>query len=259
MKKILFPLLISVTVFSQDKLVVEYESTLEFDVSKSFIMTSTSLGSESTTNIGANKELEQKVKEAMTKPNYYTLTLTPQESDFRMVEKVENEQPTGGMMIKMAPSSGITYKNLKENIILESNSSFNQDFLITDEIKTYDWKISNESKEILGYEVRKAEAVVDSTTNLIAWYAPKLTYKNGPDVYGGLPGLIMEIEVNSDSPDRGKRKFIYKAISLEVPKDKKVIERPKKGKKISNADFDKWNQQQMDKMKEMYGGGVETE
>lgn len=262
MKKILlsFFLISSLAIYAQEKLVVEYESTMEFDVNKGFVMTTTNDGSGSTTKIGANKEMEDRLKEAMSKPSYYTLTLTPNESDFRVVEKVENDQPTeGGIIVKVSAGNGITYKNLNEKISLKATTSFNQDFLIMDSIKNYDWKITRESKEILGYEVRKAEALVDSITRVSAWYAPKLTYKNGPDVYGGLPGLIMEIEINSDSQERGKRKITYKAVSLNVAGDQKGIERPKKGKKISDKEFQKWNDEQREKMREMYGGGVEKD
>lgn len=257
---ILISFTFSTLIFSQEKLLVEYESTMEFDVNKGFVMTTTNTDNGSNTKIGANKEMEGKLKEAMSKPSYYNLTLTPDESDFRVVDKVTNDQPSeGGIVIKVSANNGITYKNLNEKVSIKATTSFNQDFLIMDSLKNYDWKITRESKEILGYEVRKAEALADSTTNLVAWYAPKLTYKNGPDVYGGLPGLIMEIEINSDSEKRGKRKITYKAVALNVVNDKKGIDRPKKGKKMTNEEFTKWNEEQMEKMKEMYGGGVDKD
>lgn len=262
MKKILLLIvtMLIVSVSAQEKLTVEYESTMEFDVNKGFVMTTINNDSGSNTKIGANKDMEDELKKAMEKPSYYNLTLTPDESDFRAVEKVENDQPSDGrIVIKMSANNGITYKNLTEKISLKATTSFNQDFLIVDSLKNYEWKISRESKEILGYEVRKAEAIVDSTTTITAWYAPKLTYKNGPDVYGGLPGLILEMEINSDSEKRGKRKITYKAISLNVVNDKKGIERPKKGKKMTSEEFRTWNEEQMEKMKEMYGGGVDKD
>lgn len=262
MKKYLISSLVLATIslFAQEKLMVEYESKMEFDVTKSFVMTTTNDGSGSNTKIGANKEMEDKLKEAMNKPSYFSLLLTPDESEFKIIEKVTNDQPSeGGMQVKVSAGGGTTYKNLNERISLKAVSSFNQDFLITDSIENYDWKITRESKEILGYEVRKAEAVADSITNVIAWYAPKLTYKNGPDIYGGLPGLILEMEIKTDSKERGFRKISYKAISLEVVNDKKGIERPKKGKKLTQGEFAKWTKDQMEKMKEMYGGGVDKD
>jgi len=166
MKKLLLTLcfLNFVFIFAQEKLIVEYESTMEMDMSKGFMITTRDNGNSTSTTIGSNKDMEKMVKEAMNEPTNYTLTLTQNESDFRMVEKLKNEQPSEGLVVKISAGNGITYKNLTENVSLKATSGFNQDFLIKDSLRKYDWKITRESKEILGYEVRKAEAAVDSTT-----------------------------------------------------------------------------------------------
>jgi len=247
-------LFVPILAFSQEKLIVEYESRMEFDAEAFEKNLSVSGG-----NV-AKQEIIDALKESMTKPNYYKLTLTPNESLFEYVEKIENEQPSDARVkVKMyAGGNGILYKNLSEKLSLNQQESWNQKFIISDSLETYDWKISKESKEILGFEVRKAETKIDSTQTAIAWYAPKLPYKNGPESYQGLPGLILEIEI-SDNSDDEKRKSIYKAISLNVDNEDEPIERPKKGKEISSADFEKFNKEQMEKMNEMYEGGVDTD
>src|SRR5690606_11937681 len=122
----------------------------------------------------SNKEIENALKDAMAKPNYYQLTLSPEESTFEFIEKVDNTQTeeTGRVMISFG-EKGIFYKNLPEKITLRESESWSQNYLINDSIKNYDWKITKETQEILGYETRKATAVVDSTTTIEAWYAPK--------------------------------------------------------------------------------------
>lgn len=257
MKKLFYALFTSGILMSasaQEKLIVEYESRMEFDA-EAFEKNVSVSGAEI-----AKQEIIDALKESMKNPNYYTLRLTPSESEFRYIEKVSNDQPSEGRVkIKMVSGgTGVTYKNLNEKISLQSQESWNQNFLIKDSLQNYDWKISKESKEILGYEVRKAEARIDSTKTAVAWYAPKLPYKNGPENYQGLPGLIMEIEI-SDNSDEEKRKFIYKTVSVNVDNENKPIERPKKGKEISAADYEKFNKEQSEKMKEMYGGGVDKD
>jgi len=257
MKKLLYSLFVVGTLFSasaQEKLIVEYESRMEFDA-EAFEKNVSVSGAQI-----AKQEVIDALKESMKNPNYYTLRLTPSESEFKYIEKVSNEQPQEGRVkVKIVSGgTGVTYKNLNEKISLQSQESWNQNFLIKDSLKNYNWKISKESKEILGYEVRKAEAKIDSAQTAVAWYAPKLPYKNGPENYQGLPGLIMEIEI-SDQSDEEKRKFIYKAISVNVDSENKPIERPKKGKEISAKEFEKLNKEQMEKMKEMYGGGVDKD
>lgn len=254
-----FLLLISIFIFSnlvfaQEKLVVEYESRMEFDV-EAF---------EKNMDFGdvkvAKDEILNALKESMTRPSYYSLALTQDESEFKYVEKITNEQPSEGRVrIEMSSGGrGTTYKSLKENISLRTEDSYNKNFIIRDSIKNYDWKISRESKEILGYEVRKAETVMDSTKNVTAWYAPKLPYKNGPAEYQGLPGLILEIEI-ADNSDDEKRKYIFKAISLNVDSKKEKIERPKKGKEVSVKEFDNFLKEQSDKWNEMHAGGVDKD
>lgn len=54
------------------------------------------------------------------------------------------------------------------------------------------WKLSQEHKEILGYKVQKA-AVNYSGRTWEAWFAPKIPISLGPYVFGGLPGLILEL------------------------------------------------------------------
>ena len=247
-------LFVSILAFSQEKLIVEYESRMEFDAEAFEKNLSVSGG-----NV-AKQEIIDALKESMTKPNYYKLTLTPNESLFEYVEKIENEQPSDSRVkVKMyAGGNGILYKNLSEKLSLNQQESWNQKFIVSDSLETYNWKISKESKEILGFEVRKAEAKVDTAQTAIAWYAPKLPYKNGPESYQGLPGLILEIEI-SDHSDDEKRKSIYKAISLNVDNENEPIERPKKGKEISSADFEKFNKEQMEKMNKMYEGGVDMD
>lgn len=66
----------------------------------------------------------------------------------------------------------------------------------------YNWEISNDTKTIKGFEVRKA------TTNsieidpdkpgyfgkAIAWFTEEIPIPSGPNRYCGLPGLILELE-----------------------------------------------------------------
>ena len=208
----------------------------------------------------SKQEMINALKESMLSPSYYLLNLTPTESEFNYIEKIENNQPSEGRLkIRMAVSgNGTLYKNLNEKISLRSQDFAHKKYIIADTLQNINWKISRESKEILGYEVRKAEAQIDSANTAIAWYAPKLSYKNGPDNYDGLPGLILEIVV-SDNSDDEKRKSIYKAISIKVDNNPSPIDRPKKGETVTQKQFDAIIKKQQEKYKDMQGGGVDKE
>lgn len=237
-------------ILAQDMLIVEYESKKEMDMEF--------LEKEITSHGGvSSKEVLDAFKAELSKSNHYLLELTPDESEFNFVETISNEQPNESNVRVELATRGIIYKNLKQNILAET-INYPKEYILQDTIKKFDWKITKETKEILGYETRKAEAVVDSTKSLVAWYAPKLAYKNGPAEYGGLPGLILQIEENINS-EYQKEKQIYTAITLKVDITKKSIKFPKKGKVISRKEHQAIMDEEMKRMNEMYGGGVDKD
>lgn len=65
-------------------------------------------------------------------------------------------------------------------------------YTITEALPKIDWRIENESKEILGYKVQKAICNFRGR-NYIAWFTSKINVPDGPWKFNGLPGLILEI------------------------------------------------------------------
>lgn len=70
--------------------------------------------------------------------------------------------------------------------------------------KKENWVLTNETKEIDGYLCYKATNIYkvvgsEKTFNhpVVAWYCPKLPYGFGPNGYGNLPGLILELQVRN--------------------------------------------------------------
>ncbi len=87
-----------------------------------------------------------------------------------------------------------------ESLVFD-NYKFNQD------LKIFDWKIQNEYKDILGFKCQKA-TVAYSGREFIAWFAEEIPMNDGPYVFNGLPGLIIEI---SDTENF----FTYKLKGVE--------------------------------------------
>lgn len=69
------------------------------------------------------------------------------------------------------------------------------------------WILENETKEILGYTCQKAVTKFRGR-KYTAWYAKEIPINNGPYIFEGLPGLIMEI---NDS----KNEFHFTAIAID--------------------------------------------
>ncbi|MFC6858121.1 GLPGLI family protein [Zunongwangia atlantica] len=86
------------------------------------------------------------------------------------------------------------YKNYKENqLVLTENITVGRyKFRYNQDLKTIDWEIQPENKEILGFTVQKATGSF-AGRNYEAWFAPELPFLDGPYKFNGLPGLILEI------------------------------------------------------------------
>ncbi|MFY7957736.1 MAG: GLPGLI family protein [Flavobacterium macrobrachii] len=66
---------------------------------------------------------------------------------------------------------------------------------------TKNWKITDETKMIDGYKCYKATNVFVVITPkkvfnhpVVAWFCPDLPFNHGPNGYGNLPGLILELQ-----------------------------------------------------------------
>ena len=110
------------------------------------------------------------------------------------------------------------------------------------------FKSAKEQKQILDFVCQKAIYTKD-TMVVEAWFTPQIPIANGPDLHGQLPGMILMV-----SMENGKRTITATEVKFEKI-DSILLEKPTKGKKISQAEFKKI---QEEKMKEMGGGNGRT-
>ena len=79
---------------------------------------------------------------------------------------------------------------------------------------------------------------------ITAWYTLDVPINQGPDKYWGLPGLILEI-------NEGNTTILCSKIVINA-KEKKEIKMPKKGKVVTQEDFDKISIEKMNEMREQW-------
>lgn len=155
---------------------------------------------------------------------------------------------------------GHLYKDLNTGISTQATELGGKNFLIIDTIKKAPWKISGDTKQILGVTCRKATQKVmqpvrqqrtlnfnrnGSTTTdttvkppapkeieVVAWFAETIMAPVGPDSYGKLPGVILELNVDNDA-------IVYNATSIKESVDTKAFKEPKKGKRVTKAEYAK--------------------
>ncbi len=68
-------------------------------------------------------------------------------------------------------------------------------FIIADSIPFIKWKLTNENREIAGFNCRKAIGKIMDSIYVFAFYTNDITISGGPCSIGGLPGMILGLSI----------------------------------------------------------------
>ncbi len=156
--------------------------------------------------------------------------------------------PPMGMRFGAGRANRVVYKDLAKDTMIDSRDFMQKQFLITGPPKPRKWKIGTKHKEILGYNCLEASFREDSVTTMVAWFSPQLPVPNGPSDYQGLPGMILQVDVND-----GLRMVTATEIKLDSV-DTTVIIAPNKGKEVTPEEFEKIREEKMKEMGMQQGG-----
>ncbi|MFV0138843.1 GLPGLI family protein [Empedobacter falsenii] len=196
----------------------------------------------------------------MQEPKDFTLVINDNESTYKKVEKISNNQGNNGFSVSMSMSGGGNglYKNLLTKEFAKSVNLMDKPYLIKDKLTEYKWQLSRETKKIIGFDVKKATAIIDSTTTVTAWYAPSIAIKDGPAMYNGLPGLILELDINN-TKRKGVESHTIRSIEVKEVPNLKPFDQPKEKNVISEKEFETMSKKQMERFKKMRSEGVDKD
>lgn len=150
-----------------------------------------------------------------------------------------------GVVVKIMEPDNKMFTDLENKKQIEQREFMTRVFLIEHGIASKKWKLSGNHKTILNYHCQEAEMEIDGK-KIKAWFCPSIPISIGPGKYGDLPGLILAVNI-----DDGQNVITAKSIDLK-PIDKKLLKKPKKGKKVTDEEFKKIVEE---KMKEMGNEG----
>lgn len=152
-----------------------------------------------------------------------------------------------GMRWMMYNPQEIIYTEVAEQNVIEQREFMDKKFLIKDSPEKLAWKMGTERKEILGQQCMMATAMLD-TIPVEAWFSLEIPVSAGPDGISGLPGMILEVNMND-----GKR--LITASSIEKDFKNSDLKEPRKGKKVTREEFREIVREKMMEMREERGGG----
>lgn len=152
-----------------------------------------------------------------------------------MEESIEAMRRTGDISHanNNAFSSGAfasdVYKDYTKNEIRVRDNISTHSFVYTDELKSQDWAILNETSTISGYASQKAICHFRGR-DWVAWFAPEIPLSEGPWKFFGLPGLITKIH---DS----KNHYSFELIGFQKVEEIIDAKIPRTAQKVDRKEF----------------------
>jgi GLPGLI family protein len=194
--------------------------------------------------VGDDKELDngplgEYYKEAKKNAKYVFYSLDFNDIAMLFYEKKGMNSENGNNAFSKAFSGveGKYYKEKNSNDILKEIDNKSVGHFLVKTTDNSKWILTKESKKIMDYLCYKATAIVtvkneagNFKRTITAWYCPKIPIQFGPKGYGGLPGLIMELQ---------DRNIIIGAIKIDLKSKTGKIEKPQKGKRVNEQEYDK--------------------
>ncbi|TCI94439.1 GLPGLI family protein [Tenacibaculum sp. M341] len=212
------------------------------------------------------KQLHEKMKKMFQKT--FTLNFNKSSSTYIQNEELDPEVKSGGVQVMVFGNGGtgdVLYKNIVEKRYANKTEISGKRFLIKDKLEKPEWEMTSEAKKIGKYTCYKAtrtkeeerisqmmtDGEVEEKKEMVtvvttAWFTPEIPVSNGPSMYWGLPGLILEVH-------EGKQTIICSEIVLN-PTKKIEVDEPKKGKKVSQKEIDAIIKEKTQEMIERFKG-----
>lgn len=170
----------------------------------------------------------------------YKLYFNKESSIFTENEYLEIDNLNNEISVILSKSfggtKGLFYINIKSKALFNQKELDGKYFIIKTPFSNFKWVVTTEQKKIGKYNCYKATRTFlketvsgEKKVPVIAWFTPEIPFTYGPASYAGLPGLILEVEVENI--------VIYASKIMLNQQENQVIEMPEKGKIITEKEY----------------------
>lgn len=218
---------------------------------------------------GLSPEIANQIPPSRT--DNFELLFGNNQSLWRNIPKADGGDGTvmgNGVMFRSVGNDDIIFFDFTKATRTDKRELFDNSFLVEDSVRKLNWKLTEETKTILGHQARKAiaqrigvayrtsmengqmkrEEVAD-TSNITAWFSTDFPVSTGPQEFQGqLPGIILQLDVNNG-------RVVYNAVEITPKVTLSSIKEPKGGKKVTQAEFLKERDKMMEEMRKNMPAG----
>lgn len=141
----------------------------------------------------------------------------------------ESEVKNNMWFTQTPAAENIVHTDFSTGQVTAAKNVFEEKFLVADSMRNIQWRIRDEVRTIAGYNCRKAVGIICDSVYVVAFYTEDIMVSGGPEMFSGLPGMILEIAI-----PRLYTTWIATKVDTELLKEKSFAA-PTKGKKSTTA------------------------
>lgn len=152
-------------------------------------------------NWKTNGELLYEMRQFQSDAQLATFTLLYNQEGMIFTDNRTDEE-IKKMIFGLNPGFRYYYKKSNSNFLFSVEKLESGEDKVTKFKYDSDWNITKETKNINGFVCYKATRMpspdskeeIEKEFPIIAWYTPEIPLPYGPFLYGGLPGMILELQ-----------------------------------------------------------------
>lgn len=122
----------------------------------------------------------------------------------------------------------VVFTDIHAGSSISEKNIYDEIYLVRDSLRKIAWKITDETREIAGYDCRRANALIMDSIYVVAFYTDQIPVSVGPESFTGLPGMILGIAL----PYENTTWFATQVEDAVVPASAIVAPQPKKSKTV---------------------------
>lgn len=161
---------------------------------------------------------------------YFDLLFTEDRSVYRPGKEADVQK--NAAFFESPAAENIVYKDMRQQTVVSQKQIFEGQFLVTDSIRTMQWKILPETRMVAGFNCHKALTRICDSVVVVAFYTDEIIPTSGPESFSGLPGMILELAI----PRLYTTWTATKVENLSALDEKKLLP-PSKGKKANEKEL----------------------
>jgi GLPGLI family protein len=149
-------------------------------------------------NVEKDKDFMMKISREINDMKY-SLRFKENESFFEYLHHVPHDEFMAKLATVIVVANNNWYQDAKTKNAFYNRKIKDSTYIVVFENRMKGWTLHNETKEIDGYTCYKAskqyiQYYTEKEYTIEAWYTPEIPVPYGPIGFGGLPGLILQLQ-----------------------------------------------------------------